>query len=268
MSTIIQGACPGIGNRIKSYVSLLKEYDNIKTCTFSDSYIFDGLSYFDEDDVEKYPLISAEQYVNEEMWRLKVFPEEYHHINNQITIDCLYEKTPQYFIDTYLPQFKKLKINSEIVKYVDDFTKNWDDVVGVHIRSWYCSKHEMHSNSIFESAINNLDVNKKIFFCSDNSDVQKYFVKKYKDRIITYEREMYNNALQAESGHNQNLQASIDAFIEMFILSKCQTIIGTFASSFDEIAWWLSGCKTNVIIPKPLNENAYKTMYNLIHVKK
>lgn len=268
MSTIIQCASPGIGNRIKAYVSLMRNYDCIKTCSHGDSYIFSGLSKVVDDDLQKYPVINSEEYINNEMWKLKVFPEEYQYIDKFNTIDCLYEKTPQYFIDTYLPLFDKLMINREIVDYVNNFTENWKDVLGVHVRSWYCSKHVLHSNSIFEDEIDKFDKDKKIFFCSDNSDVQSYFVEKYKDRIMTYDREIYNNSVQAESGHNTNLQTTIDAFIEMFILSKCTSIIGTFASSFDEIAWWLSGCKSNVIIPTPLNQEEYQKMYDLVFLKK
>lgn len=268
MSTIIQCASPGIGNRIKSYVSLLRDYDCVKTCSSADSYIFQGLSSVEDGDLEKYPVITAEEYVNNEMWKLKVFSGEHSYIDDYTTIDCLYEKTPQYFIDTYLPLFQKLMINSEIIDYVNNFTKNWTDVLGVHVRSWYCSKHALHSNSIFENEIDKFDKNKKIFFCSDNSDVQSYFVEKYKDRIITYDRDIYNNPSQAESGHNTDFQITIDAFIEMFILSKCTSMVSTFASSFDEIAWWLSGCKSNVIIPTPLNYEEYQKMHNLVFVKK
>lgn len=268
MSTIIQCASPGIGNRIKTYVSLFRSYDTVKTCNHGDSYIFKGLDSVSNDDLNKYPVISTEEYINNDMWRLKVFEHEHKEIEEYSTIDCLYEKTPQYFIDRYLFLFSKLKINDEIVDYVNNFTKNWNDVLGVHVRSWYCSRHILHDNSIFENEINKFDKHKKIFFCSDNSDVQSYFVQKYKNRIITYDRELYNTYNQAESGHNTNLQTTVDAFIEMFILSKCTSIIGTFASSFDEIAWWLSGCKSNVIIPLPANQEEYKNLYNSIILKK
>lgn len=245
MSTIINLATPGIGNRIKTYVSCMSEYETVKTCNWNDSYIFRGVQYIEDGDLEKYETIDG--------WILKVIPEEIDYIDEYTTIDHLYEKTPQYFIDKYLPLFKKLDINPEILEYVNDFTKDWDDMVGVHIRSWYCQRNKWHDNSIFENEIDKLDQNKKIFFCSDNSDVQKYFIEKYGDRIITYEREIYNHPHKAESGHNKDLQANVDAFIEMLLLSRCSTIIGTYISTFTECAWWFGDCKPNVIIPIPLN---------------
>lgn len=266
MSTIIQCACPGMANRIKSYVSLMGKYDIVKTCNFSDSYIFNGIDYISDGDVEIYPVIMAEDFIEQKMWQIKVFPEEYDYIDDYITIDYLYEKTPQYFIDKYLPFFDMLDINKEIINYVDNFTKNWVDVVGVHIRSWYCSKHQLHDNSIFEEEIDKIDKNTKIFFCSDNSDVQNHFVEKYGDRIITYDREIYNTAHKSESGFNHDLQSNIDAFMEMLILSKCTTIIGTFSSTFDEVSWWLSNCKSKVIIPTPLKVPS--NMYGEMFIKK
>ena len=151
---------------------------------------------------------------------------------------------------------------------VDEFTENWNDMVGVHIRSWYCAKSVFHNNSIFESEIDRLE-NKKFFFCSDNSDVQKYFIDKYGDRVITYDRQIFNNPQLAESGHHDDIQITTDAFIELLILSKCATIVGTYASSFDEVAWWMSGCKSKVIIPTPINcEKEYNDFNDLIYVKK
>ena len=43
------------------------------------------------------------------------------------------------------------------------------------------------------------------------------------------------------------------------LLSKCNTIIGTYASTFAEVAWWLGQCKSKVIIPEPVNvEESFK----------
>lgn len=77
MSTIIQCACPGMANRIKSYVSLMRKYDIVKTCNFSDSYIFNGIDYVSDGDIEIYPVIEAEEFIEQKMWEMKVFPNEY-----------------------------------------------------------------------------------------------------------------------------------------------------------------------------------------------
>jgi len=254
MSAIISVASPGLANRIKNYVSLMRKYDAVKTNSYCDDYLFGGIDIATNDDMEKYPIIDAQNYIDNDRWRLTVYEEDVEYLEDYKVIDCLYDKIPNYFRETYLPYFENLKINPEIVEYVDEFVAEWgDNVVGVHIRSWYCARREWHSNELFENEIDKLDNDKKIFFCCDNGDIQKYFVEKYSDRIITYDRTLYNTGNKSESGLNTDIQSTTDAFVEMLILSKCSKWIGTYMSSFDEVAWWLGGCKSKVIIPRPNN---------------
>ena len=256
MVTVVSHA--GIANRIKNLLSAISQHGDVSTLHDTISFIFPSLKKVDEVE-EEYP----------EDWRLYVASGEEKHIPDYRTIDLLYERTPEYFVKKYLDIIYKLKINSEIIEYVSEFTGAWDDMVGVHIRSWYCPKKVFHSNEIFEEQIDKLPEDKKFFFCSDNSDVQKHFVDKYGDRVITYDREMFNDPRMAESGHHDDIQLTTDAFIELLILSKCATIIGTYASSFDELAWWMSGCTSKVIIPTPINcDKELEDFNNLIYVKK
>jgi len=248
----------GIANRIKNLMSAMAQHDKVNTPHDTISFLFPSISKVDEV-VNPYP----------EDWRLHVDPEEEKYINDYKTIDLMYEKTPQYFVDKYLNLLGTLDINQDILDYVNEFTESWDNMVGVHIRSWYCPKRVFHDNSIFESEIDKLAEDKKFFFCSDNSDVQQHFLNRYGDRVITYDRQIFNDPRLAESGHHDDIQLTTDAFIELLILSKCATIIGTYASSFDELAWWMSGCKSKVIIPKPINcEQELNNFNDLIYVKK
>lgn len=238
--TVISHA--GIANRIKNILSAMSQYETVCTPYDTINYIFPSIQKVDE-------LINP----YEDNWRLCVSSDEQKYNKEYETIDLLYENTPKYFIDKYLKVIDRLKINPEIIDYVNNFTKEWNNIVGVHIRSWYCQKRKFHSNQIFEEQIDKLESNQKFFFCSDNADIQKYFVNKYGERIITYDRQLFNTPHLAESGHHDDIQITTDAFIELLILSKCSTIIGTYDSTFDEVAWWFSGCKSNVIIPTPIN---------------
>lgn len=244
MNTVVSLATPGMGNRIKTYVSAFAKYDIVKTRKESDTFIFKGLELAEYRDVEKYP--------NVDSWRLEVDPEEEKYIEEYNTIDFLYEKTPQYFIDKYLPYFEKLKINVDILNYVDNFVRSWDNnVVGLHVRTYYHPDwKKLYDSSLYDNEISKLDKNKKIFFCCDNLDIHNRFIEKYGERLIIYDRERYNNVHQAESGFNDDLQVNVDAFIEMLILSRCPTIIGTHLSTYTECSWWFGGCKSKVIIPK------------------
>jgi hypothetical protein len=237
----------GLCNRIKTYMSLLCEYGRVNTQVYADSYIFPQIQYH-------------ENPVNEVCgWRLKVLPEEEKYIKNYKTIDFLYEKTPKYFIEKYLKSLDKIKINSDILEYVDDFVKNWDDdVIGVHIRTWHSDGPRMlwHDNSIFEVEIDKFPIDKKIFLCSDNPETIKYFLEKYSERIILHPQKLHDTFLGQIHPYDQyhnNIQLITDGFIDCLLLSKCKTIIGTWASTFTEVAWWLGRCESTVIIPKPKN---------------
>ena len=247
----------GIANRIKNILSAMSQYD-VSTQHETINYIFPSI-----------PLTEEPSRTYPEDWRLFVAPEEEKYCDEYKTIDLLYEKTPEYFIDKYLKILGRLKINPEIVEYVSEFTDAWDKMVGVHIRSWYCPKKVFHSNEIFEKEIDKLDPDQKFFFCCDNSDVQKHFIDKYGDRVVTYDRQIFNDPRLAESGHHDDIQLTADAFVELLMLSKCATIIGTYLSSFDEVAWWMSGCQSKVIIPTPTNcEKEFNDYNKLVYLKK
>lgn len=252
--TVISHA--GIGNRIKNILSALSHNDKVYTVYDTVNYMFPSIEKIDS------PIN-----IYKENWRLHIEPDEEQYCDEYKTIDLLYEKTPTYFIEKYLKVINSLKINQDILDYVNDFTKDWTDMVGVHIRSWYCEKNILHSNSIFEEQIDALNP-KKFFFCCDNADIQNYFVDKYGDRIVVYEREIFNDPQFAESGLHEDVQITADAFIELLILSKCATIIGTYASSFDEVAWWFSGCKSKIVIPTPTNQIEHQKWNDLIYLKK
>tara|TARA_B000000557_G_C20763273_1_gene438324 strand:- start:236 stop:1018 length:783 start_codon:yes stop_codon:yes gene_type:complete len=245
MMSVTMSTHGGLSNRIKNLLSAMSKHENINTTSHIDSYIFPFLTKVTSE-INQYP----------PNWRLEVLAEEEKYIKNYKTIDLLYEKTPQYFIDKYLHQIKKLKINSEIINIVDQFSLNWDNMIGVHIRTWPgVDRSKWHSNSLFEKEIEKLPKNMKIFLCSDSSEVISYFKTKYQDRIITYNQKLHK---VPSSSWNDNVnfndfQLVVDGFIDNLLLSKCSIIIGTWGSTFSEIAWWFGKCKSKVVIPKPLN---------------
>jgi len=248
----------GLCNRIKNIWSALANYDTVKTVVDSDSYIFPSLEKVDVP-VNLYP----------QNWRLEVLDEEEKYIDEFKTIDLLYEKTPKYFIDKYLNSVEKLKINPKLVKYVDDFTSTWNnDVVGLQIRTWHNERSILHSNCIFEKEIGKISEDKKIFLCSDSSEVINYFIEKYPNRIITHPQSLHSQSSLSWNDQRifDNCELVVDAFIDCFILSKCDIIIGTYGSSFCEVAWWFSKCKSKVIIPNPINFDEH--FNNLIFIKK
>ena len=245
MDVAIHDGSPGLANRIKNYAGIYRTFRQALTVNEADAYIFDDLRLATQKELDTYPTFDH--------WRFPILPGENRKTGEYKYIDLLYEDTPKYFIDVYREAFSRLHINSDIVDYCVGFTSDWDKVVGLHIRSWYCDRMKYHNNELFESVIDTFDKDRKIFLCGDNSDVLKHFEDKYGDRIITHPQKKYNHPHMAESGHNKSVQDTVDAFIDLYLLSMCDTIVGTYASTFAEVAWWLGGNNPKVVIPEPYN---------------
>jgi hypothetical protein len=242
-SVVVSLATPGLGNRIKTYASAMAKYNVVKTCRDVDTSLFQNLDKATHEDLSKYPQVDG--------WRLEVESEEEDYIKVYKTIDLLYSNTPDYFVEKYQKIFSKFNINPAITNKVNEFSKDWDDVIGLHVRSWYCGRRSWHDNSLFEMEIDKCNPGSKIFLCTDNSDVANHFKQKYGERILQYPQNSYNTSHLAESGHNCDVVDNMNALTDMLLLSKCSAIIGTFGSSFTECAWWFGGCKSKVIIPMP-----------------
>ncbi len=265
MSTFVVLKSGNIGNRIKSYVSHLARYDEVKIEMAMDANIFSNLKIASIEDIANYPNTGS-------VWRLIVDKEEEKYCDKFKSIDLLYQKTPQYFIDKYLPIFNKLKL-SIIKQKIDNITKTWDleNMVGVHIRS-YLPPIDTGERSVwidfegFEKEIENTPSNQKIFFSTDNINVMDHFKQKFKDRIITTDRNpigFYVGDVLA-----QNQEVTEDAFVDMMVLSKCQNkLVATFGSTFTECAWWFGGCKANVVLPT-FWDKVPDSFYNDVFIEK
>ena len=77
---------------------------------------------------------------------------------------------------------------------------------------------------------------------SDSEDVKLRFKELYKDRVLIYNRE---TDIKTSRGNSFGIQ---EDFIEMLLLSKNNYIIGTYLSTFTEVAWWLGDAKAKVVV--------------------
>ena len=75
-SAVIILATPGLGNRIKTYVSSLSKYDIVKTCRETDTFLFEGLESVSQEDFDRYP--------TDDGWRLTVDTDEQNYIKKYI----------------------------------------------------------------------------------------------------------------------------------------------------------------------------------------
>ena len=124
--------------------------------------------------------------------------------------------------------------------------KNFDkNTVSVHIRSWADDderKTNFHRLEKFIDETRKFDDKTKFYLTSDSEDVKLRFKELYKDRVLIYNRK---TDIKTSRGNSFGIQ---EDFIEMLLLSKNDHIIGTYLSTFTEVAWWLGGAKAKVVV--------------------
>jgi hypothetical protein len=225
----------------------MARYDKILIEKPTDVHLFENFELATQEDIKKYPHTGS-------VWRLLVDEDEQHYIKDLKSIDFLFEKVPQYFIDKYVPVFERFKLKPDLQKIVDDITRYWDkeNMVGVNIRSWLppidnCGRSVWVDFHGFEKEIQKLNPSQKFFFSSDNLEINNYYMSKYSNQVITLPRTV---SMIANDGSVDDVQQTKEAFLEMYLLSQCKKkIVCTFGSTFSEVAWWFGGCKAEVITP-------------------
>ena len=84
--------------------------------------------------------------------------------------------------------------------------------------------------------------NSNFYVTADTSLMVEKLKDRYGDRII------YRPTL-VDLGYRNSKEGIVDAMIDLLLLSKNDVLIGTYMSTFTELAWWFNGCKSKVIIP-------------------
>lgn len=133
--------------------------------------------------------------------------------------------------------YSNIKLKKHVENKLNIFVNKYDieNTVGIHVRRTdytgnFIGKLLNGSNEdeIFFNFIDKYSFNKPFFIATDNSETQKNFRKKYKDRMLVYSKIEDTDCLRKTSLEN--------AILDIFILSKCKKIKGTFKSSFTEFA--------------------------------
>ena len=71
-------------------------------------------------------------------------------------------------------------------------------------------------------------------------------LKKGNNNILSTLREKFGDRILYHKKDSLSVRGSL---IDLLLLSKNTTIIGTYFSSFTEVSWWLGGAKAKVIFP-------------------
>jgi hypothetical protein len=139
-----------------------------------------------------------------------------------------------YPADEYFQLFKPAP---ELQKRIDDVTKDFtEDMVSVHIRRTDQVTSIAHSKTenfiaLMEKEIQaNPEV--KFFLATDDKDEEALLRKTFPGRIVSNE----NRTLRRDS-----LDGMYDALLDLYCLSACKKIIGSYCSSFTDTAAAISG---------------------------
>ena len=143
----------------------------------------------------------------------------------------------------------KLIFKNEIINICNEFIKNNfnNNTIGLHIRrtdhNVYKSKSKFHSddNTFFNLMDNEISVakNTKFFLATDNSSTQKFYQKKYGERIIIFDKVIDSNNLRNTSLFHSG--------IDLYLLSKCKKLEGSYQSSYSRLAIILNAIDKNNI---------------------
>lgn len=256
----IIATCPaGLGNRIKCMVSTIKKGVEQSSLTFpkrkQSQHVYWPLNdacgcKFKElfqpiiTEVQKSELNNAE--INKS-WKLIS--------SNDNELDFQYHKLTQEEIDEFLPYFKYIIPSQDIQYMVYAFMNKYKEsferaeIIGVHIRkgdykvSFDGRQYISTEDKFIKEIVQLLEINSnyKFLLCTENEETENKFKNTFNEGTIICFPKKFRGRKSSNSIK--------EAFVDMLLLSKCPIIIGTFLSTFTEVAWWFGECKAQVIIP-------------------
>ena len=234
----------GLANRLKALLSVMhlspNDYgiywpkgDTVLQCRWHDLF---------ENDIETTTRVGSRIY---DSWRFAIDRNQYTKETNQELdklfkgkIDFQYEKTPVELQKIY----SKLREKLIPVKYVRDEVKkyiNFSNSISVHVRSWGDSlpnkkPHWVEGMQGFkiENFINEMKKytdSCKFFVACDNDRYLKILI-----NAIGEDRIFYRPKRQGKPGGKEQIQ---DALIDMLLLSMNRQLIGSYRSTFTDLAW-------------------------------
>lgn len=162
-------------------------------------------------------------------------------------IDFEYHRIPENVKVMYSYLFSQIRLNHDVQKRIDNFYNKYMKniiVVSVHIRSWNRENEEgrQHLHKVDKFIETMMDYKKLHFFVSSDSTEVIEKVKKEVPNVITY-----NRKTERETSRT-NPEALQEDLIELYLLGKGNMLIGSYYSSYSEVAWYLMGCKEVIII--------------------
>jgi hypothetical protein len=255
----------GWGNRIKNIVSALR------TGHLTNDMIEIHFEYLDLFLVAQCIAEPRTDYTEVmSTWGLLLLPDEHerkilreplrimeYHDRNQIgylenRLDYQYFNIEPELIAEYLRYFALIRFRPEVLAAVDAWSNAWSigDQIGVHVRTWFDAPDRFRTLYDIEDFFAVLDTyadTRQFVVCVDHDIARSALIARYgRARIL----EPANRAI----GHiaiDPSRRVAFDSLVDMLLLARCHSIVGTYQSTFTECAWWLGGARQAVHIPVP-----------------
>jgi hypothetical protein len=173
---------------------------------------------------------------------------------NGLSIDHEFNRIPKKLQKEILIYLKKLKPLKKLQDSINKFNnKNKiSKCVGVHIRKGdFIVKGGPGDFSVDERFIKRMkeisDKNKKqkFFLCTDSPEVETKLKKIFGNKIIIFQKTNFDRT---------DVIFTQEGLIDLLLLAKTKYILGTYVSTFTEMAWWFGGCKANIETMATLEE--------------
>jgi hypothetical protein len=172
-----------------------------------------------------------------------------------VTVETLELRSGWIFWGNHESKIKLIHLKNYLVnlnKYLQDIvdtysTEHLEHTVGFHMRRTdsRASIHHSPDALFWKSARQIIAGGKKIFLATDNTNTESEMKRLFGNSIITYpKRQTLKNRWPREFDQI----ATEDDLIDLFLLAKTEYVIGSFSSSFSEMAIMLNGSARSVIL--------------------
>ncbi len=165
------------------------------------------------------------------------------------SIDLEYERISKKLVNEYLKYIDKLKpgekTNNEIKLF--ESKTSFKNVIGLHIRrtefllnadgrGWVSSDEKFFQRM---EEILKKKPSARFFLATDSEQTQDNFIREWGSKVIVFPKKDWDKSSR---------RSAEEALIDLLLLSRTSHILGTYLSTFTEMAWWIGKCKAKVEI--------------------
>jgi len=230
--------------------------------TFLPLYIFNKNEKKNKYDIF-YPELEKIITESENTHRIHMRDDKYKN-NNQYykIINYKYNMIPKNILQKISQKLKSLNLIKDLQKMIDNYSENFDDMtISIHIRSWQQNMtQDISKENLRRRKFYDLPKVIKIMKILEQKGHNFYITSDMEDSLNEI-KQKFNKELNNTSGvvhifprktSRDNSRCSLtgiqEDLIELYLLSKNKWIIGSYLSTYSELAWYLGECKSKIFI--------------------